>query len=190
MLNQPHDQDQLERSAPIQPELRAIDAYNAQEDLIEWIRGFGVTTVHTGHAPGELMSGQTLIAKTIGNTVADAVIVEAARRGRHARPGRSKDRRQVARHPRQDDGHAARRADQGPRVSRQARTAADSRRRTKGEPAAAATCGWRRSATCSTGELPLMITTHRGAGHRQRAAAGQGVQHQDLARRRRPRPTC
>ena len=66
IFNSPHDQDQLERSAPIQPELRAIDAYNAQEDLIEWIRSFGVTTIHAGHAPGELMSGQTLIAKTVG----------------------------------------------------------------------------------------------------------------------------
>lgn len=77
ILNYKHDQDQLERSAPIQPELRAIDAYNAGDDLIEWIRGFGVTTIHTGHAPGELISGQTLIAKTTGNTVADAVIVES-----------------------------------------------------------------------------------------------------------------
>lgn len=77
ILNIPHDQDQLERSAPIQPELRAIDAYNAQEDLIEWIRSFGVTTIHAGHAPGELMSGQTLIAKTSGNTANVAVIVEA-----------------------------------------------------------------------------------------------------------------
>lgn len=77
IFNADHDQDQLERSAPIQPELRAIDAYNAQEDLIEWIRGFGVTTIHTGHAPGELISGQTLIAKTTGRTAKDAVIVEA-----------------------------------------------------------------------------------------------------------------
>ncbi len=77
ILNQPHDQDQLEHSAPIQPELRAVDGFNAQEDLIEWIRSFGVTTVHTGHAPGELISGQTLIAKTGGHTVSDAVIVDA-----------------------------------------------------------------------------------------------------------------
>jgi imidazolonepropionase-like amidohydrolase len=77
MLNQNHDQDQLERSSPIQPELRAIDAYNAQEELIDWIRSFGVTTIHAGHAPGELMSGQTLIAKTIGNTANVAVIVES-----------------------------------------------------------------------------------------------------------------
>jgi imidazolonepropionase-like amidohydrolase len=77
IFNIPHDQDQLEHSAPIQPELRAIDAYNAQEDLIEWLRSFGVTTVHTGHAPGELMSGQTLVAKTAGRTASAAVIVEA-----------------------------------------------------------------------------------------------------------------
>ncbi len=77
ILNHDHDQDQLEHSAPIQPELRAIDAYNAQEDLIEWIRSFGVTTVHAGHAPGELISGQTLIAKTFGKTASAAVIVES-----------------------------------------------------------------------------------------------------------------
>ncbi|MDH3283789.1 MAG: amidohydrolase family protein [Acidobacteriota bacterium] len=77
-LNQDHDQDQLERSAPIQPELRAIDAYDARERLVRWVRGFGVTTVHTGHAPGLLVSGQTLIAKTRGDTVDDAVIVPRA----------------------------------------------------------------------------------------------------------------
>lgn len=77
IYNIPHDQDQLEHSSPIQPELRAIDAYNAQEDLIEWVRSFGVTTVHAGHAPGELMSGQTLIAKTAGKTANVAVIVES-----------------------------------------------------------------------------------------------------------------
>jgi imidazolonepropionase-like amidohydrolase len=77
ILNQPHDQDQLEHSTPIQPELRAIDAYNSHDDLIEWIRGFGVTTIHTGHAPGELISGQTLIVKTTGNTVAEALVRDA-----------------------------------------------------------------------------------------------------------------
>ena len=73
-LNQPHDQDQLERSEAIQPELRAIDAYNAREALVAWLRGHGVTTVHTGHAPGEIISGQTMIAKTYGDTVAESVI--------------------------------------------------------------------------------------------------------------------
>ncbi|KAK0039358.1 amidohydrolase [Biomphalaria pfeifferi] len=40
-LNQPHDQMAVDGSAPIQPELRAIDAYNAEEKLIEWVRQFG-----------------------------------------------------------------------------------------------------------------------------------------------------
>lgn len=76
-MNQDHDQDQLERSAAIQPELRAIDAYNPRERLVEWLREHGVTTVHTGHGPGEVISGQTLIAKTTGDTVDEAVMEPA-----------------------------------------------------------------------------------------------------------------
>lgn len=76
-MNQPNDQDQLERSAAIQPELRAIDAYNPRELLVGWLREHGVTTVHTGHGPGEIISGQTLIAKTVGNTVDEAVFEPA-----------------------------------------------------------------------------------------------------------------
>ena len=59
-----HDQEQLETSSPIQPELRAIDAYNGRDPLVKWVRDLGVTTVHTGHAPGALVSGQTMIIKT------------------------------------------------------------------------------------------------------------------------------
>ncbi len=77
-LNQPHDQDQLERSAPMQPELRAIDGYNAREALVAWIRSFGVTTIHTGHGPGTLISGQTMIAKTSGDDVDSATLVPTA----------------------------------------------------------------------------------------------------------------
>jgi imidazolonepropionase-like amidohydrolase len=77
ILNQDQDQDQLEHSQPIQPALRAVDAYNSHDELIKWIRGFGITTVHTGHAPGELISGQTMVVKTTGNTVEDAVLVES-----------------------------------------------------------------------------------------------------------------
>lgn len=77
-LNQPHDQDQLERSEAIQPELRAIDAYNPRETLVAWLRSHGITTIHAGHAPGEVISGQTLIAKTAGDTVAESVINAAA----------------------------------------------------------------------------------------------------------------
>ncbi len=77
-LNIPSDQDQLERSAAIQPELRAIDAYDPRERLIEWVRSFGVTTMNTGHSPGTLVSGQTMIVKTSGNTADEAVIVPEA----------------------------------------------------------------------------------------------------------------
>ncbi len=62
-MNQDQDQDQLERSGPIHPELRAIDAYNPQERLVQWLREFGITTIHTGHAPGLPLSGQTMIVR-------------------------------------------------------------------------------------------------------------------------------
>ncbi len=71
------DQDQLERSSPLQPDLRAIDAYDATETLVEWVRSYGVTTMHTGHGPGALVSGQTMIAKTRGRNVEQAVVVPA-----------------------------------------------------------------------------------------------------------------
>ena len=77
-MNQPHDQDQLDESAPVQPQLRAIDAYNPNEALVAWLRGFGVTTIHTGHGPGALVSGQTMVVKTVGNTADEAVIVPQA----------------------------------------------------------------------------------------------------------------
>jgi imidazolonepropionase-like amidohydrolase len=76
IINVDHDSDQLESSSPLQPELRATDAYNATEELVEYIRSFGVTTIHTGHAPGELMSGQTIVAKTIGNSVEESLLVD------------------------------------------------------------------------------------------------------------------
>lgn len=76
-LNQDHDQDQLETSSAIQPELRAIDAYNAREALVGHLRDHGITTVHTGHGPGALISGQTMIVKTAGETVEESMIVPA-----------------------------------------------------------------------------------------------------------------
>ena len=56
-LNQPHDQDQLDKSAPLQADLRAIDAYNAREPLVPFTRSLGITTINTGHAPRALVSG-------------------------------------------------------------------------------------------------------------------------------------
>ncbi len=76
-MNQPHDQDQLESSSPFQPELRAIDAYNAREELVRYLQGWGVTTIHTGHGPGAIVSGQTMIVKTKGENVNEARIEDA-----------------------------------------------------------------------------------------------------------------
>lgn len=78
LYNTKHDSDQLETSSAIQPEMRAIDAYNPMDRLVEWVRGFGITTVNTGNAPGELVSGQTIVVKTVGNTVDEAVILSPA----------------------------------------------------------------------------------------------------------------
>jgi imidazolonepropionase-like amidohydrolase len=78
IYNYPHDQDQLEKSDAIQPELRAIDAYNMREKLVEWIRNLGVTTVNTGHGPGALSSGQTMIVKTSGETLQDVIVDSTA----------------------------------------------------------------------------------------------------------------
>lgn len=74
LLNQAHDQDQLETSAPIQPELRAIDAYNGRDPLVGYLRSLGVTTVHTGHGPGALISGQTFVIKTDATEVTHGVL--------------------------------------------------------------------------------------------------------------------
>ncbi len=74
IYNTEADQDQLDTSAPIQPALRAIDAYNPREDLVAFLRRLGVTTLHTGHGPGALVSGQTAIFKTTGATIEEALV--------------------------------------------------------------------------------------------------------------------
>lgn len=73
-LNQPHDQDQLDKSAPLQADLRAIDAYNAREPLVPFSRSLGITTINTGHAPRALVSGTTMVAKLHGRTADQDVV--------------------------------------------------------------------------------------------------------------------
>ena len=92
VLNVPQDQDQLDASSPTQPELRALDAYHARDPLVEWVRGLGVTTLHTGHGPGALISGQTMVVKTHGRSVdADVVAPLAMVAVTLADSGRSND---------------------------------------------------------------------------------------------------
>lgn len=73
-MNIPTDQDQLDKTSPIQPELRAIDAYNPDEYLVKVLRDHGITAIHTGHGVGALVSGQTMIAKTKMGTVETVTI--------------------------------------------------------------------------------------------------------------------
>ena len=87
ILNQPHDQEQIEKSAAVQPELRAIDGFNPRDPLVEYVRSFGVTTLHTGHAPGALVSGQTMIVKTYPPHVDQALVVPAAMTAATLGPG-------------------------------------------------------------------------------------------------------
>jgi imidazolonepropionase-like amidohydrolase len=87
ILNQPHDQEQIEKSAAVQPELRAIDGFNPRDPLVEYVRSFGVTTLHTGHAPGALVSGQTMIVKTHPLHVDQATLVPAAMTAATLGPG-------------------------------------------------------------------------------------------------------
>ena len=77
-VNIPTDQDQLEKSSPIQPELRAIDAYNPEELLVSYLRDNGVTTIHTGHGVGALVSGQTMVAKTNKGFISEVTIEPVA----------------------------------------------------------------------------------------------------------------
>ena len=76
LFNSAHDSDQLDRSSPIQPELRALDAFNPKDDLVAWVRSLGVTTINTGHAPGELISGQLAAFKTSGTSVEASLVKE------------------------------------------------------------------------------------------------------------------
>ena len=77
-LNDPgSDQDQLDRSSAIQPELRALDAYNPEEPLVAHLRNHGVTTIQTGHAPGAIVSGQSLIIKTNAQRAEQALVHES-----------------------------------------------------------------------------------------------------------------
>lgn len=78
IYNAPHDQDQMDGSDPIQPELRALDAFNPKEALISYLREFGITTVQTGHAPGALVNGQTLVFST-GSDDLKTMIVDSTR---------------------------------------------------------------------------------------------------------------
>jgi imidazolonepropionase-like amidohydrolase len=77
-FNIPSDQDQIEKSSPIQPELRALDAYNPEDKLVEHVKRNGVTTLHTGHGVGALATGQTMVVKTKAGIIDDVLVKPVA----------------------------------------------------------------------------------------------------------------
>lgn len=73
-FNVPADQDQDEETGPNQAKLRAIDAYNPAEFLVEWVNRFGVTTMHTGPGRSNVIAGQTAVVKTYGRTLEEVLV--------------------------------------------------------------------------------------------------------------------
>jgi imidazolonepropionase-like amidohydrolase len=68
------DQDQDEKTGPVQAKLRAVDAYNPDEFLVEWINRFGVTTLQTGPGRANVIAGQAAIVKTSGRTLEEVLV--------------------------------------------------------------------------------------------------------------------
>lgn len=93
LLNHPDEQELVDRSAPIRPELRAIDGYNHRDPLLPWLRNRGITTLHTGCGPLALVSGQTLVTKTSGRIPPQGILnpacMVAARLGEPEKEGPS-----------------------------------------------------------------------------------------------------
>ncbi|HEX6812279.1 MAG TPA: amidohydrolase family protein, partial [Planctomycetota bacterium] len=151
LLNIPHDQDQLERSSPIQPELRAIDAFNARDELVAWLRGFGITTVHTGHGPGALVSGQTFVVKMHGRSADQDVVVPLAMvaatlgDGGRAREGKAPGTR----------------AKSVAMLREQLQKAREYVQKKQKDPASPTDLGLDVLAKVLAGEVPLLITAHR-----------------------------
>ena len=151
LLNIPHDQDHVERSDAAQPELRAIDAFNARDPLVAWLRSFGITTVHTGHSPGALISGQTMVVKTHGRgadqdaVVPFAMIAASLGDGGRGREGKSPGTRAKAVAMLRDRLQKAREYVQ--KQKKDAETPID--------------LGNEALAKVLAGEVPLLITAHR-----------------------------
>ena len=66
-LNIPADQDQDEKSGPIQPELRVLDAFNPHEPQLRFLLETGVTVIHACPGRANVMAGQTGVFRTFGD---------------------------------------------------------------------------------------------------------------------------
>jgi imidazolonepropionase-like amidohydrolase len=66
-------------SAPIQPDVRILDAINARDSGIKRARAGGITTVNVMPGSGHLLSGQTLYLKLRDGRVIDDLLIRDAR---------------------------------------------------------------------------------------------------------------
>ena len=159
-LNQEQDQDQLDKGEPIQPELRAIDSYNPRERLDRVAAGLRRHDDPHRPRPGGLVSGQTMVVKTVGDD---------GRRGRDsarwrwwpsrsattARPGGDGAEKKSPGTRSKAVAMLRGRAGEGAGVSPQART------RRRDEAARHATCASRPSPDVLAGTVPLLVTADR-----------------------------
>jgi imidazolonepropionase-like amidohydrolase len=67
-LNIPADQDQDELSDPNQADLRALDGFNPNEPLLQFLRDQGVTVIHALPGRANVIAGQTGVFQTYGRT--------------------------------------------------------------------------------------------------------------------------
>lgn len=74
LFNVAADQDADETTDPNGAELRVIDAYNASEGLVRYVRQYGVTAMHVTPGDANPIGGQTALVKTVGDSLADALI--------------------------------------------------------------------------------------------------------------------
>ena len=66
-------------SAPIQPDVRAIDAINVADSAIQKAQAGGITTVNVMPGSGHLMSGQTAYLKLRDRKTIDALLLTTER---------------------------------------------------------------------------------------------------------------
>lgn len=67
-----------DRSAPIQPDVRALDSINVRDARIQKAQAGGITTVNVMPGSGHLMSGQTVYLKLRDGTVIDDLLITDA----------------------------------------------------------------------------------------------------------------
>jgi imidazolonepropionase-like amidohydrolase len=68
------ESDGNERTDPVTPHLRAIDAIHPEDMAFADLRRAGITTINTGPGSANLVGGQTAIVKTCGRTVEEMLV--------------------------------------------------------------------------------------------------------------------